>query len=149
MDQTTWFAKALTKIASATHRQLYRRTGGRLGHRTTGATRFLLLTHVGAKSGVSRTTPLYYFTDGDDLVIVASLGGAPKNPAWLHNLKANPETSVQVGREVRAVRARVATEDERTRLWPMAVKGYRPYASYQERADQAGRTIPLVILQRR
>lgn len=149
MDPTTALAKTLIKITSATHRELYRRTGGRLGHRSTGATRTLLLTHVGAKSGVSRTTPLNYFADGDNLVVVASLGGAPKNPAWLHNLIANPETRAQVGREVRDVRARVATKDERARLWPMAVKTYRPYASYQERADEAGRTIPLVILQRR
>lgn len=79
-------------------------------------------------------------------MIVASKGGYPKHPAWFHNLKANPDTTVQVGREKRAVRARVATAAERERLWPKLVEMYRDYAAYQRRAD---REIPLVILERR
>ena len=69
----------------------------------------LLLDHVGARSGTKRTSPLLYLADGDDLVIVASKGGYPKNPAWFHNLVAHPDTTVQVGRERRAVHARIAT----------------------------------------
>ena len=82
----------------------------------------------------------------DDLVLVASKGGYPKNPAWFHNLKAHPDTVVQVGREKRPVHARVATPEERERLWPRVVDNYSGYAEYQKRTD---RQIPLVILEPR
>jgi len=130
------------------HTALYRATGGRLGHTIPGVGgRMLLLDHVGAKSGTRRTAPLLYFPDGEDVVIVASKGGYPKHPAWYHNLMANPDTEVQVGRERRAVHARVATAEERERLWPRAVKSYHGYADYQKRSK--GREIPLVILEPR
>jgi len=130
------------------HTWLYRASGGRLGHTIPGVGgRMLLLDHVGAKSGTKRTAPLLYFPDGDDVVIVASKGGYPKHPAWYHNLVANPDTEVQVGRERRAVHARVATAEERERLWPRAVKSYHGYADYQRRSK--GREIPLVILEPR
>jgi F420H(2)-dependent quinone reductase len=106
----------------------------------------LLLDHVGAKSGVKRTSPLLYIKDGANVVIVASKGGYPKHPAWFHNVRANPDTTVQIGSERRPVRARVANAQERERLWPRAVAAYRDYARYQERTD---REIPLVILERR
>jgi deazaflavin-dependent oxidoreductase (nitroreductase family) len=106
----------------------------------------LLLDHVGAKSGTRRTTPLVYVEDGADVVIVASKGGHPKHPAWFHNLRANPETTVQIGAERRPVRARVATAEERPRLWKKAVATYRGYRGYQERTE---REIPLVVLERR
>ncbi|MDP9294060.1 MAG: nitroreductase family deazaflavin-dependent oxidoreductase, partial [Actinomycetota bacterium] len=96
-----------------------------------------------AKSGKRRTTPLIYVRDGEDLVVVASKGGHPRNPGWFHNLRANPDTTVQVGSERRAVRARVADPQERARLWPMAVETFAGYSDYQERAE---REIPLVIL---
>jgi F420H(2)-dependent quinone reductase len=140
----TW---PVTRRLMAAHTALYKASGGRIGHTAPGLPTMLLLDHVGAKSGKRRTAPLLYFRDGDDLVIVASKGGYPKHPAWFHNLKANPETSVQVGRERRAVRARVASEAERERLWPMAVRSYRGYRDYQERSK--GRTIPLVVLEPR
>src|SRR4051794_685487 len=79
------------------HTAVYKATGGRIGHRFPGSPPMLLLDHRGAKSGQERTSPLVYFEDGDDLVIVASKGGYPKHPAWFHNLKANPDTTVQVG----------------------------------------------------
>ncbi len=130
------------------HTALYRASGGRLGHTLPGVPgKMLLLDHVGAKSGTKRTSPLLYFPDGDDVVIVASKGGYPKHPAWYHNLMANPDTEVQVGRERRAVHARVANAEERERLWPRAVKSYHGYADYQKRSK--GRKIPLVILERR
>jgi F420H(2)-dependent quinone reductase len=130
------------------HTFLYRRTGGRLGHTIPGVPgRMLLLDHVGAKSGTKRTSPLLYIEDGDDVVIVASKGGFPKNPAWYHNLVANPDTTVQVGSEKRAVHARVAGPEERERLWPMAVKAYHGYEDYAARSK--GREIPLVILEPR
>ena len=125
------------------HTALYRLTGGRIGHRVPGAPPMLLLDHVGAKSGAKRTSPLVYVRDGDDLVLVASKGGYPKNPGWFYNLKANPDTEVQVGSEHRRVHAHVADSEERKRLWPMALKTYGGYADYQKRTE---REIPLVIL---
>jgi F420H(2)-dependent quinone reductase len=128
------------------HAAVYRATGGLIGHHLPGLPPILLLDHVGAKSGRKRTTPLLYVEDGDDLAIIASKGGYPKNPAWFHNLRAHPDTTVQVGRERRAVHARVATPDERQRLWPKAVAAYGGYAEYQARAT---REIPVVVLERR
>jgi deazaflavin-dependent oxidoreductase (nitroreductase family) len=106
----------------------------------------LLLDHVGARSGTVRTTPLVYFEDGRDVVIVASKGGHPRHPSWYHNLRAHPDTTVQIGRDRRAVHARVATTRERARLWPKAVETYGGYRGYQERTE---REIPLVILEPR
>ena len=129
------------------HTFLYRRTGGRLGHSIPGLRgKMLLLDHVGAKSGVHRTSPLQYVEDGDDVVVIASKGGFSKYPAWFHNLKAHPDTTVQIGSEHRAVHARVAKPEERERLWAKAVKIYRPYEDYRARA---GREIPLVVLEPR
>ena len=130
------------------HTVLYRASGGWIGHTIPGVRgKMLLLDHVGAKSGTKRTAPLLYLPDGDNVVIVASKGGFPKHPAWYHNLMANPDTTVQVGREHREVHARVATPEERERLWPLTVKMYRGYADYQARSK--GREIPLVILEPR
>jgi deazaflavin-dependent oxidoreductase (nitroreductase family) len=126
------------------HTLAYRATGGVIGHRFPGAPPTLLLDHVGAKSGTKRTTPLSYLADGDAFVIVASKGGHPQNPAWFHNLRANPETTIQVGHRKLPVRARVATAEERERLWPKVVKIWSGYADYQRRTD---REIPLVILE--
>ena len=128
------------------HTALYKATNGLIGHRFPGAPPMLLLEHVGAKSGIKRVLPLVYVRDGDDVVLVASKGGYTKNPAWFHNLKANPETTVQIGSERRAVRARVAAPGERERLWPKAVQTYSGYADYQKRTP---REIPLVVLERR
>ncbi len=130
------------------HTALYKATGGRLGHKIPGVPgRMLLLDHKGAKSDIERTSPLLYFRDGEDLVIVASKGGFPKHPAWYHNLKANPETTVQVASHRVPVRARTASPEERERLWPLAVKSYHGYADYQVRSK--GREIPLVVLEPR
>jgi F420H(2)-dependent quinone reductase len=142
-DRTWPVLRRLTGV----HTLLYRATHGIVGHRIPGlGAPMLLLDHVGAKSGVKRTSPLLYIPDGDDLVIVASKGGYPKHPAWFYNLKANPDTTVQVGSERRSVHARVATPQERARLWPHVIDAYSGYADYQARA---GREIPLVILERR
>jgi deazaflavin-dependent oxidoreductase (nitroreductase family) len=106
----------------------------------------LLLDHVGRKSGTKFTTPLLYLVDGEDLVVVASQGGMATNPQWFANLVADPDTQVQVGAELRRVRARVADSDERARLWPRLVELYADFASYQAWTD---RTIPVVILEPR
>jgi F420H(2)-dependent quinone reductase len=128
------------------HTLAYRTTGGRIGHHLPGAPPTLLLDHTGAKSGTKRTTALSYIKDGDDLVLVASKGGNPRNPAWFHNLRAHPDVIVQVGSKHRPVRARVATPEERDRLWPKVVQAYSGYAGYQDRTE---REIPLVVLEPR
>jgi deazaflavin-dependent oxidoreductase (nitroreductase family) len=125
------------------HTAVYRATNGRIGHRVPGAPPVLLLDHVGAKSGTLRTSPLVYGRDGESFVLIASKGGYPKNPAWLHNLLANPDTGVQVGSRHVDVHARVAEGAERARLWQRMLGVYRGYAAYQARAE---REIPVVVL---
>jgi deazaflavin-dependent oxidoreductase (nitroreductase family) len=135
----------LNRLVSG-HVLAYRATAGLVGHRFPGIPPMLLLDHVGARSGKRRTIPLVYARDRNNLVIVASKGGHPRNPAWLYNLRANPDTTVQVGSQRQPVRARVATARERTRLWPKVVEVYGGYRGYQERT---ARKIPLVILEPR
>jgi F420H(2)-dependent quinone reductase len=128
------------------HAALYRATSGLVGHRFPGAPPTLLLNHVGAKSGKPRTSPLVYARDGENVVVVASKGGHPRNPAWFHNLQANPDLTIQVGSHHQAVHARVADAAERERLWPLVVSVYGGYEDYQRRTE---REIPLVILEPR
>ena len=128
------------------HAAIYRASHGLIGHRIPGVPPMLLLDHVGAKSARERTSPLAYAVDGENLILIASKGGYPKNPAWFHNLRANPDTTVQVGSRRRPVHARVATPQERKRLWPVVVAVYGGYEDYRRRTD---REIPLVILEPR
>jgi F420H(2)-dependent quinone reductase len=148
MDYLNWVERnwgILDRVTQG-HTAAYRLSGGRIGHRVPGLPPMLLLDHVGAKSGAKRTSPLVYVRDGEDLVLVASKGGYPKHPAWFHNLKAHPDTEVQIGSERRRVHARAADAAEHKRLWPQALKVYGGYADYQKRAE---RQIPLVILEPR
>jgi deazaflavin-dependent oxidoreductase (nitroreductase family) len=89
-----------------------------------------------------RTTPLLFLPDGDRVVVVASQGGLPKNPQWYLNVRANPEVTVQVRGEVRPMRARTATPEERAVLWPRLVELYADFDSYQSWTD---REIPVVV----
>jgi deazaflavin-dependent oxidoreductase (nitroreductase family) len=127
------------------HTAAYRALGGRFVGRV-GRAPMLLLHHKGAKSGTERVTPLIYLEDGPRLVVVASKGGTDRHPAWFHNLMAHPDTTVEVGRERRPVRARTATPEERERLWPRAVEIYGAYEDYRRQADEVGREIPIVVL---
>jgi deazaflavin-dependent oxidoreductase (nitroreductase family) len=136
----TWL---VIRLVSAVHRLLYRASGGRLGGSIRGAP-VLLLTVRGRRSGKPMTLPLLYIVDGDRLVVVASKGGHPQHPAWFLNLAANPAVEVQRGPLQERRRARIATVEERSRLWPRAVECYPPYASYQARTK---REIPLVVLE--
>jgi F420H(2)-dependent quinone reductase len=145
MDYLNWVENnwGLLGRAMQGHTAIYRATNGLIGHRVPGAPPMLLLDHVGAKSGTARTSPLVYGVDGADWVLVASKGGYPKNPAWFHNLLANPDTTLQIGSRHEAVHAHVADAEERKRLWPLMLKVYGGYADYQRRTE---REIPLVIL---
>jgi len=129
------------------HTWLIRRSGGRIGARWGGAG-ILVLHHVGARTGTARTAPLLFGRDGDDLVIVASQGGSDANPAWLANLRARPDTTVELPgeREPRPVRAREVDGEERERLWRMMVGLYRSYESYQRATS---RRIPVLVLEPR
>jgi deazaflavin-dependent oxidoreductase (nitroreductase family) len=132
------------RAMNVVHHAILRVTGQRAGWRVFGM-RALTLTTVGRRSGERRTvmltTPL---SDGDALVIVASRGGHDRHPAWYHNLLDHPEVEVAVqGGPPETRRARVATDDERQRLWPRVVDAYKGYGDYQRRTD---RQIPLVLL---
>ena len=135
------------EVGTRAHIGLFRLSGGRVGGKMPGTgSPILLLHHVGAKSGKKRVSPLIYAPDGDNAVIVASKGGVDRNPAWYHNLRAHPETEVEVpGEGRRRVRARVAEGEERARLWQKAVAVYKPYAEYQTYTE---RTIPVIVLER-
>jgi deazaflavin-dependent oxidoreductase (nitroreductase family) len=128
------------------HAAVYRATHGLIGHRTPGLPPALLLDHVGAKTGRRRTSPLVYGRDGENVILVASKGGYPKHPAWFHNLKANPDTTIQIGSRRFDVHARVADAEERPRLWSLMVGVYGGYDAYQRRTR---REIPLVVLEPR
>jgi deazaflavin-dependent oxidoreductase (nitroreductase family) len=139
----------LGKRSTKAHVALYRRSGGRLGGHVPGLpeARIVLVNHVGAKSGKARTSPLMYCVDGEAIAVVASKAGQPTHPAWFHNLTANPETTVEIGRERRSVRAREATAEERERLWPRFDSLFNGYEQYRQLA--APRQIPIVLLEPR
>ena len=105
----------------------------------------LILTTTGAKSGERRETPLAYTHDGDDIVIVASMGGAPRNPAWFHNLVANPRVTVEVGGETFQADARVTDPDERRRLYDRHAAVFPGFRDYE---NKTARQIPVIVLKR-
>jgi deazaflavin-dependent oxidoreductase (nitroreductase family) len=129
----------------ADHIKQYVDSDGKDGHDWRGVPT-LLLTVVGRKTGTKRRTALIYGRDGDDYLLVASKGGAPKNPLWYENLVANPDVEVQVGPEVFEATARTATPEEKQRLWPGLVEIWPDYANYEKKTD---RDIPVVILSRK
>jgi deazaflavin-dependent oxidoreductase (nitroreductase family) len=120
----------------------FRANDGKVGGPFEGAP-VLLLTSVGAKSGERRTTPVMYLPDGERMVIFASLGGAPNNPAWYHNLVANPAATVEVGPDTVEVDAVVTSGEERDRLFEQQAALYRQFADY---AQKTTRQIPVVAL---
>jgi deazaflavin-dependent oxidoreductase (nitroreductase family) len=132
------------------HTWLVRVTRGKIGGRF-GRLHFLLLHHVGAKSGAPRTTPLLYhpLDDRAGYVVIGSKGGSATNPAWLYNLRAHPDVEIEIPGEERRrpVRAReVPVGDERERLWNLMVADWRFFDSYQKRTP---RRIPVLLLEPR
>jgi deazaflavin-dependent oxidoreductase (nitroreductase family) len=130
------------RTLSAIHRGIYSATSARLGNRIAGMP-VLLLTTVGRKTGKRRTSPLTYFEEDGSIILVASYGGRPRNPAWFENLMAAGEGEVTIGSGRRRMRARRATSEERSRLWPRIVETYDGYAKYQAKTT---REIPLALL---
>lgn len=128
------------------HVWIYRVSRGRLGHHVPGAPPMLLLDHVGAKSGTPRTTPLCYMPDRNRYIIVAAKGGHPKNPAWLHNLRAHPFVTIQIGARRFEANARELDPEEHATLWPQALAYTGHWRRYARRVPPS-RTIPLVALE--
>src|SRR5215471_14347854 len=121
----------------------FRANDGKVGGQFEGAP-LLLLHTTGAKSGAERVNPVMYRQDGDRLAIFASKGGSDTNPDWFRNLLANPKVVVEVGSQSRDVIARVASAEERERLWEAQKRDYPGFADYERRTT---RQIPVVILE--
>ena len=121
----------------------FRANGGKVGGWFEGAPMLLLHT-TGAKSGLPRVNPLMYQQVGDDLAVFASKAGAPTNPDWYYNLRANPNVEIELGTETIPVTAFVADDDERDRTWGIQKERYPTFAEYEKTA--AGRKIPVVLL---
>lgn len=126
---------------------LYRISGGRIGGKV-GRAPVLLLTTTGRKSGQQRTAPVVYLADGDDVVLINTNAGNAKIPAWSLNLKANPEAEVELGREHRPVRARVAEGEERAELWRKHNEQYAGFDDYKEKLGP-DREISVFVLEPR
>lgn len=124
--------------------EAFRANGGKVGGMWEGKP-LLLLTTTGAKSGQRHTTPTMYLADGDRLLIFASKGGAPTNPAWYHNLLAHPEVTVEVGPETYEATARVLSGEERDRFYAMQAERFPQFAEYQAKTS---RKIPVIALER-
>ena len=133
-----WAIRAVSKA----HLAAYRVSRGRVLGSVAGMP-VLLLTTTGRRSGKARTTPLTFFRDGTDLVVIASNGGADRPPAWSLNLQQTPRAVAEIGTDKAGVTARAASGQERERLWAVVTAAYAGYARYQERTR---RRIPVVLL---
>jgi deazaflavin-dependent oxidoreductase (nitroreductase family) len=122
---------------------LYESSGGTEGTAMRGMP-VIVLTSVGNKSGKLRKTPLMRVEHAGRYAAVASLGGAPKNPVWYHNLVAEPHVEVQDGPVKQDMRAREVFGEEKAEWWARAVAAYPDYADYQAKTD---RVIPLFVLE--
>ena len=122
----------------------FRANDGKVGGMFEGMP-LLLLHHTGAKTGRERVNPLAYQHLGDSVAVFASKGGSPTNPDWYHNLRANPEVTVEIGTDRYAARARVATGEERERIWSTQTANYPQFSEYEQKS---GRQIPVVVLEK-
>ena len=128
--------------------ELYERSGGTEGTtlRDTGLP-VIVVTHTGNKTGAIRKTPLMRVRDGASYVLVGSMGGAPTNPVWVHNLRANPDVEIRDHTVAQPMRVReVNNAAERARLWKLAVAAYPPYEDYQAKTT---RQIPVFLAELR
>ncbi|MBT2230869.1 nitroreductase family deazaflavin-dependent oxidoreductase [Nonomuraea sp. NEAU-A123] len=123
----------------------FRANKGKVGGMFEGAN-LVLLTTTGAKSGNRTTSPVMYFEDGDRYIVIASYAGADHNPAWYHNLRANPEVTAEIGTETFEVEAEVVEGEERDELYARMVEIAPGFAEYQAKTT---RRIPVVALRRR
>ena len=131
----------LIKLFAQLNAAVYRMSGGRVMGKF-GTSDICVVRMQGAKTGRWRDVPLMYVPNGEGVVLVASLGGAPNNPVWYHNLVAHPDIEVLVKDHTRKLRARVATAPEKASVWPKCVAAYPPYEAYQKKTT---RDIPVFI----
>ena len=136
-----WLIKAMTR----THIALHRLTGGRFFNTLSGD-EVCFVTMTGARSGRTLPVPLMYVPYQEGVLLVASQGGAPKNPVWYHNLVKHPDIEVNHRGRRMKLRARLARPDEKPALWPVCDRHYAPYADYRERTD---RDIPIFVCEPR
>ncbi|MGY4711424.1 nitroreductase family deazaflavin-dependent oxidoreductase [Mycolicibacterium sp. CBM1] len=140
--------KALLQFVKV-HDAVYQRSHGWIGHRIPGAPPSLMLHTIGAKTGAPRTNSLAYYRDGEDYLVVASNGGADRNPGWYHNLRANPDIEINLGPRRVPVTARIVAPDDPdyARLWSICDSNNSGrYAAYQAATT---RPIPVIRLTRR
>ena len=133
---------ALQNALTTIHTFIYSNTNGAIGGRIVNCP-VLLLTTKGRKTNKQRTVPLLYLADGDNVVLVASNGGATKHPTWWLNLQSNPEAQIQIRGIKQRVMAEKGSTEEKQRLWPQLTAMYPGYKRYQEITN---RDIPVVIL---
>lgn len=133
-DTNDWNSKTIAE---------FRANAGKVGGPFEGAP-LLLLRSTGARTGKERVHPMMYQAVGDTYAVFASKGGAPTNPDWYHNLLAHPVATIEVGTEIKRVRARVANDDEREPIWATQKRRYPGFADYEANTD---RQIPVVILE--
>jgi deazaflavin-dependent oxidoreductase (nitroreductase family) len=135
----------MTDLFGQEHVRRYRATDGAEGHTWREGSSVLLLTTTGRKSGRESTTPLIYDRADGAVVVVASKGGAPRDPGWYRNLSVHPEVGVQIEGDRFRARARTAQGEERERLWRQMNRVWPHYAEYQQKTE---REIPVVVLER-
>ena len=131
----------IVKAFARLHVFLNRLSGGRLFN-SLGGDDVCFVTMKGAKSGRRLTLPLMYVPYRDGVLLVASLGGSPRNPVWYNNLVKHPEIAVSHRRRGLQLRARLATAEEKPKLWPICDQHYAPYADYRKRTT---RDIPIFV----
>ena len=133
------------KLMSRTHTLLNRITGGRVAN-TFGGDEVCFVKMTEAKSGRKITMPLMYVPHGETVLLVASQGGAPRNPVWYYNIAKNPDIEVRHRGKTMKLRARLATPEEKPALWPVCDAAYAPFADYRARTD---RDIPIFVCEPR
>lgn len=139
------FLRMLVKPISKLNSIVYRLTDGRVMGSIQGRP-VMLVTMTGVKSGKPRTIPLMYVPYKDGVIVVASMGGAPKSPVWTNNLIANPDIVVQYQSKKMKLRARRVDDAEKAEVWPTCVEHYPPYDDYQKRTE---RNIPVFVCEPR
>ncbi len=142
-DRQVKVGGVVIKVMSRLTTRLYRLTDGRIGGKFLKGTDVVLVTTIGRRSGEPRTVPLLFMEDGADLILVASQGGMPNNPAWYYNVIEHPEVTINRRGVESDMVAREVGADERAVLWPRLVDMYADFTDYQQRTD---RTIPVIRL---
>jgi deazaflavin-dependent oxidoreductase (nitroreductase family) len=132
-----WILKIITRV----HALISALSGGRWGN-TINGDEVCFVDMVGARTGRTRTIPLMYVPRGDQVLLVASMGGAPKNPTWYHNLVKNPEVEISYRGKRSRYRTRLATPDEKPDMWPVCDQAYAPFADYRKLTS---RDIPIFV----